>query len=83
MIITNLRKRFFKLVGSIVINMKMTKFKKKEHNKHSQFSVQSVFFNCDSLHARLNSHYEAMEIQEKEVQKDYSIQEIYLERTYS
>ena len=35
MIITNLRKRFFKLVGSIVINMKMTKFKKKEHNKHS------------------------------------------------
>ena len=26
---------------------------------------------------------QCMELQEKEVQKDYSIQEIYLERTYS
>ena len=35
------------------------------------------FFNWDSLHARLNS------LQEKEAQKDYIIQGIFLERTYS
>ena len=38
----------------------------------------------DSLNARLNSHYKAWSyIQEKEAQKDLSIQEISLERTYS
>ena len=28
------------------------------------------FFNSDSLHTRLNSHYEAMQLQEKEAQQD-------------
>ena len=28
------------------------------------------FFNCDSLHARLNSHYDTWIYQKKEAQKD-------------
>ena len=39
--------------------------------------------NWDSLDARLNSPYEAWSYTKKEAQKDYSIQEICLERTYS
>ena len=39
--------------------------------------------NWDSFHARLNSHYEAWSYKKKKHKKDYSIQEIYLERTYS
>ena len=39
-----------------------------------------IFFNWDSLHAELNSHY--TELQEKEVQKDQSIQKIPLARIY-
>ena len=45
--------------------------------------IQFVFFNWDSLHARLNSHYEAWSYKEKKHKKDYSIQETCLERTYS
>ena len=41
------------------------------------------FFNRDSLHARLNSQYEALSYKKKKHKKDYSIQEIWLERTYS
>ena len=41
------------------------------------------FFNWDSLHARLNSHYEAWSYKKKKHKKDYSIQEICLEKTYS
>ena len=37
-----------------------------------------IFFNWDSLHARLNSHYKA-----RSYKKDYRIQKICLERTYS
>ena len=44
---------------------------------------QLFYFNWDSLHARLNSHYEAWILQEKEAQKDYKIRKICLERTYS
>ena len=40
------------------------------------------FFNWYSLHARLNSHCQAWCYKKKEVQKDYSMQEICLERTY-
>ena len=41
-------------------------------------------FNCDSLHARLNSHYKAWSYKKKKHKKIiYSIQEIRLERTYS
>ena len=40
------------------------------------------FFNWDSLHARLNSHYEACSYKKEKHKKDYSIQEICLERTY-
>ena len=50
---------------------------------NDQYSKE-FFFNWDSLHAKLNSHYMVcMEFQEKEAQKDQSIQEICLERTYS
>ena len=40
------------------------------------------FFNWDSPHARLNSHYEAWSYKKKN-KKDYRIQKICLERTYS
>ena len=39
------------------------------------------FFNRDSLHARLNSHYKAWSYKEKKAQKDYRLQKICLERT--
>ena len=45
--------------------------------------VNFFFLNWDSLHARLNSHYEAWSYKKKKHKKDYSIQEICLERTYS
>ena len=41
------------------------------------------FFNWDSLHARLNSHYEAWSYKKRSRKKDYRIQKICLERTYS
>ena len=41
------------------------------------------FCNWDSLHARLNCHYEAWSYKKKKHKKYYSIQEICLERTYS
>ena len=41
------------------------------------------FFNWDSPHARLNSHYEAWSCKKKSTKKDYRIQKICLERTYS
>ena len=43
----------------------------------------SIFFNWDSLHTRLKQPLQGIELQEKETQKDQSIQEICLERTYS
>ena len=39
------------------------------------------FFNWDSLHARLNSHYEAWSYKKRSTKKDYRIQKICLERT--
>ena len=41
------------------------------------------FFNWDSLYARLNSHYEAWSYNKKSTKKDYRLQKICLERTYS
>ena len=41
------------------------------------------FFNWDSLHARLNSHYEAWSYKKKKHTKEYRLQKICLERTYS
>ena len=35
-----------------------------------EIPVATFFFNWDSLLARLNSHYKAIELQEKEAQKD-------------
>ena len=40
------------------------------------------FFNWDSLHARLNNHYEAWSYKKKKHKKDYNIQEICVARTY-
>ena len=40
-------------------------------------------FNWHSLHARRNSHYKAWSYKKTKHTKDYSIQEICLERTYS
>ena len=42
-------------------------------------SLVCVFFNWDSLHARLNAEQplQGMELQEKEAQKDKSIQEMF------
>ena len=40
------------------------------------------FFNWDSLHARLNSHYKAWSYKKKH-KKDYRLQKICLEKTYS
>ena len=40
-------------------------------------------FNSDSLHARLNSHYEAWSYTKKKHKKHYSIHEICLERNYT
>ena len=48
--------------------------------------ITRFFFNWDSIHSRLNSHYKALQekaLQEKEAQKDYSILEVSLERTFS
>ena len=42
-----------------------------------------LFLNWDSLQARVNSHYKAWSYKKKKQQKDYGIQEICLERTYS
>ena len=41
------------------------------------------FFNWDSLHARLNSHYEARGCKKKKHKQVKIIQEICLERSYS
>ena len=41
------------------------------------------FFNWDSLHARLNSHYEAWGYKKKKHKQVKIIQEICLERSYS
>ena len=54
-----------------------------KHQKVSTASSFFLFFNWDSLHAKLNSHYEAWSYKKKKHKKDYSIQEICLERTYS
>ena len=43
----------------------------------------NFLLNWDSLHARLNSHYEAWSYKKKKHKKDYGIQKICLERTYS
>ena len=43
---------------------------------------KSFYFNWGSLITNLNSHYETCTYK-KEVQNDYSIQELYLERIYS
>ena len=47
------------------------------------FGPADFFFNWDSLHARLNSQYEAWSYEKKKHKKDYSIEEICLEKTYS
>ena len=36
--------------------------------QRSEYAI--LFFNWDSLHARLNSHYEAWSYKKKEAQKD-------------
>ena len=54
-----------------------TPLEKSTHNKNN------IFFNWDSLHARLNSLYEAWSYKEKKHEEDYRIHEICLERTYS
>ena len=41
------------------------------------------FFNWDSPHGRLNSHHKAWSYKKKKHKKDYRIQKICLERTYS
>ena len=41
------------------------------------------FLNWDSLHARLNSHYEARSYKKRSTKKDYRIQKICFEKTYS
>ena len=47
------------------------------------FRFKQIFFNWDSLHARLNSHYEAWSYKKKKHKKRLQhIQEICLERTY-
>ena len=46
-------------------------------------SVFFFFFNWDSPHARLNSHYKAWSYKKKSTKKDYRIEKICLERTYS
>ena len=43
---------------------------------------QFFFFSWDSLHARLNSHYKAWSYKKKH-KKDYRLQKICLEKTYS
>ena len=42
---------------------------------HIKYLVQKVFFNWDSLHSRLNSHYEGWSYKKMKHKKDYSIQE--------
>ena len=44
-------------------------------------SACGFFFKWDSLHARLNSHYEAWSYKKGSTKKDYRIQKICLERT--
>ena len=52
--------------------------------KYANKALVSFFKkNCDSPHARLNSHYEAWSYKKKKHKKDYSILEICLERTSS
>ena len=45
--------------------------------------VNILFFKLGFTPCKTKQPLQYMELQEKEVQKDYSIQEIYLERTYS
>ena len=40
--------------------------------------VKKLFFNWDSLHARLKNHYEAWSYKKKKHKKDYRIQKICL-----
>ena len=53
------------------------------HSVYHLLHAKHFCFNWDSLHARLNSHYEAWSYKKKKHKKDYSIQEICLEKTYS
>ena len=57
--------------------------KKDEEKLKGQEVKEFFFFNWDSLHARLNSHYEAWSYKKGSTKKDYRIQKICLERTYS
>ena len=46
--------------------------------------IQAFFFNWNSPHARLNSHYEAWSYKKKKKHKKYyRIQKICLQRTYN
>ena len=49
---------------------------------HELYRCSEGFFNWDSLHAKLSSHYKAWNYK-NEAQKSQSIQELCLERTYS
>ena len=51
-------------------------------NYQLQLVTMNIFFNRDSL-LHDEQPLRGMELQEKEAQKDYCIQEICLERTYS
>ena len=51
---------------------------------NTQFEWKAVFFyNLGFTPCKAEQPLQGMELQEKEAQKDYSIQEICLERTYS
>ena len=49
----------------------------------SSVGIVCFFFNWDSPHARLNSHYEGWSNKKKKHKKDCRIQKICLERTHS
>ena len=64
--------------GLSAAHLKKSKTLHLQRNTYNKKQKQ-IFFNWDSLHVRLNSHYKAWELQEKETQKDERIQKISLE----
>ena len=52
--------------------------------RFSRSTHANVFFlNWDSLHARLNSHYESWSYKKRSTKKDYRIKKLCFEKTYS
>ena len=69
-----------------VFNNIILKYLQKQYHfeyDHMVMGPTFFFFNWDSPHPSLNSHYKACSYKKKKHKEDYRIQKICLERTYS